>query len=159
MTGETLPTGVRLGLDWGGARIGVAACDASGMLAYPVETVSAASDPYPRLLQLVEDYRPVAIVMGLPLTLAGVPGIAAQAIGAQATALARLVAPVGVYLIDERLTTAAATKRLRAAGRDSRRQRGVVDQVAAMAILEQVLDAERAGRRVQARRVDPEEDA
>jgi len=154
---DTLPTGVRLGLDWGKARIGVAACDASGMLAYPVETVTAVPDPYGRLLALVDDYRPAAIVMGLPVTLAGEAGVAAEAILAHAARLARLVAPLGVYVVDERLTTAQATKQLRAAGRDARRQRAVVDQVAAVAIVEQVLDTERGGGRVQARRVEPAE--
>ncbi len=159
MTDGDLPTGVRLGLDWGKARIGVAACDGAGMLAYPVETVAAQPDPYPRLRQVIIDYEPQAIVLGLPMTLAGEHGIAAEFVLDQARRLARLVAPLGVYVVDERLTTAQATKQLRAAGRDTRRQRSVVDQAAAVAIVEHVLDAERAGRRVQARRVDPEEEA
>lgn len=153
-----LPRGVRLGLDWGGARIGVAACDAGGMLAYPVETVRATPDPYVRLRQLVEEYRPAAVVMGLPVTLAGDEGPAAASIRGHAARLARFVAPVAVFLVDERLTTAQAAKQLRAAGRDARRQRAVMDQAAAVAIVEQVLDAERGGRRVQAQRVEPEEE-
>lgn len=159
MSSDVLPTGVRLGIDWGRARIGVAACDAAGLLAYPVETVAATPDPYGRLLQLVDDHRPAAVVVGLPVTLAGELGPAAVAITANAARLARLVAPIGVFLVDERLTTAQASRQLRAAGRDARRQRAVVDQVAAVAIVEQVLDAERGGSTVRVRRVEPEEEA
>ena len=159
MSVADLPRGVRLGLDWGGARIGVAACDAAGMLAYPVETIPAAPDPLPRIARPVDDYGAAAVLLGLPVTLAGDEGLAAGSIRGHARRLARRLAPVGVFLVDERLTTAQATKRLRAAGRSSRRQRAVVDQAAAVAIVEQVLDAERSGHRIAAQRVEPEEEA
>jgi putative Holliday junction resolvase len=153
-----IPRGVRLGLDWGKARIGVAACDPAGMLAYPVTTLAAA-DPYRQLRRLIEEYEPVALVMGLPVTMAGEIGPAAAAILEHAGRLAREVTPLEVYVVDERLTTAGAAKQLRDAGKDARRQRAMIDQAAAVAIVEQVLDAERAGRQVMARRVEPKEEA
>ncbi len=159
MTGTEIPRGVRLGLDWGRARIGVAACDGAGMLAYPVETVPASPDPDERLARIVDEYAPSAILLGWPVTLTGAPGPAAATVSEHAVRLAGLVAPIQVFLVDERLTTAQATKQLRAAGRDARRQRAVVDQAAAVAIVEQVLAAERAGRPVHARRVEPKEEA
>jgi len=141
-----MPTGVRLALDLGRARIGVAACDRDGLLAYPVATVAARPDPLPELRRLCEEYEPVAVVVGLPRDLRGEDGPAAQAVRVQAAAIAAALDPVPVYLADERLTAATAAGRLRASGRSVRTGRAVIDQAAAVAILEGVLDAERAGR-------------
>ena len=74
--GSTL--GVRVAVDWGKARIGVAACDREGILAYPVETVSAKDQPIRRLSQIVAEYEPVEVVMGLPVALNGTEQIAAR---------------------------------------------------------------------------------
>lgn len=115
------------------------------MLAFPVETIPAADDPWARIVALAEEYGAVAVVVGLPRTLAGEEGLAAGDIRARAAALAAAVAPVPVGLVDERMTTAVATKRLRSAGRTARTQRVVVDQVAATVILEGVLEADRRG--------------
>lgn len=136
--------GVRLALDWGRARIGVAACDRDGMLAYPVETVAAA-DPWRRLRTLVDEYDPAAVVVGLPRSLSGGNGPAAAYVTAQAAELASRIAPVPVVLSDERLTTVQASQRLRSAGKSAKAQRGIVDMAAAVAILEAVLEAERRG--------------
>jgi putative Holliday junction resolvase len=88
----------------------------------------------------------VAVVVGLPVDLAGRNGPAAQSVRVRAAAIATAVSPVPVYLADERLTTATAAGRLRATGRTVRTSRAVIDQAAAVAILEGVLDAERGGR-------------
>lgn len=143
---EQLPGGVRLALDLGSARIGVAACDREGLLAYPVATVAAKPDPLPEILALVAEYEPVAVVVGLPVDLAGHDGPAAQSVRVRAGQIAAAVSPVPVFLADERLTTATAAGRLRATGRTVRTSRAVIDQAAAVAILEGVLDAERGGR-------------
>ncbi len=143
---EQLPGGVRLALDLGSARIGVAACDREGLLAYPVATVAAKPDPLPEILALVAEYEPVAVVVGLPVDLAGHDGPAAQSVRVRAGLIATAVSPVPVFLADERLTTATAAGRLRATGRTARTSRAVIDQAAAVAILEGVLDAERGGR-------------
>lgn len=140
-----MPTGVRLALDLGNVRIGVAACDREGLLAYPVSTLAGKPEPLAEIRRLVDEYEPTALVVGLPRDLAGRDGIAAQAVRVRAALIAASV-EVPVFLADERMTTATAAGRLRAAGRTARSGRSVIDQAAAVAILEGVLDAERAGR-------------
>ncbi|MBK8446242.1 MAG: Holliday junction resolvase RuvX [Micropruina sp.] len=135
--------GVRLALDWGKARIGVAACDAEGTLAYPVETVQA-SGAGTRLPVLLAEYEPIEVIIGLPRNLAGDEGPAASFVRAQTRALVEANPQVSWRFTDERLTTVDASRRLRSAGRDTRRQRAVIDQAAAVAILEQALAVERA---------------
>lgn len=137
-------SGVRLALDWGATRIGVAACDPAGLLAYPVQTVAAGTSALDVLGRLVAEYRPIEVLVGLPRTLAGTEGQAAANVRAQAVAFAAVVPGIPVRLVDERLTTVAASRRLQAAGRSTRRQRAVIDQAAAVALLEQALDHERA---------------
>lgn len=134
--------GVRLGVDWGKARIGVAACNAGTTFAYPVETVPAGRDEMRSLTAIVEEYAPDIVYVGLPLTLAGERGIAAGQVTERAAALATAIAPVEVRLIDERMSTASASRSLGDAGRRSRQQRRVIDQAAAVEILQRAIDAE-----------------
>lgn len=141
----SLRPGVRLALDWGQARIGVAACDRHGTLAYPVGTIAQASDlglVRRRLTELVAEYEPFEFVLGLPLHLKGTEGQTAVLVRERAAWLAATYG-VPVRLVDERLTTVTASRGLREAGRDARRQRAVIDQAAAVAILEHALDVER----------------
>lgn len=138
-----LRTGVRLALDWGEARIGVAACDALGVLAYPVETVQAGPAALARLRALVDEYAPVEVVIGLPRNMNGSEGPAARRIREHASAFCRAVPGVRVRLLDERLTTVSAARTLSQQGRRAKKQRSVIDQVAAVTILEQALEAER----------------
>ncbi|MFZ2166725.1 MAG: Holliday junction resolvase RuvX, partial [Propionibacteriaceae bacterium] len=133
----------RLALDWGQARIGVAACDREGILAYPVETVRAGAGALPRLVALVAEYEPVEVIVGLPRHLSGAEGQAALLVRNQISELAAALAPRPIRLVDERLTTVSAARQLREAGRDARTSRSVVDQVAAVAILELALQSER----------------
>ncbi len=135
--------GVRLALDWGKARIGVAACDPDGTLAYPVETVPTQASGR-RLPQLLAEYEPIEVIVGLPRTLAGDEGPAAVHVRAQAASLIAAHPAIGWRFADERLTTVDAGRRLHAAGKDARRQRAIIDQAAAVAILEQALAVERA---------------
>ncbi len=139
----TFRRGVRLALDWGKARIGVAACDPDGTLAYPVETVQTGAATR-RIPELLAEYQPIEVIVGLPRTLAGAEGIAAEQIRAQTAALIETNPLVSWRLTDERLTTVTASRRLQSAGRNTRRQRAVIDQAAAVAILEQALAVERA---------------
>ena len=140
--GPVFRRGVRLGVDWGAARIGVAACDADGLLAYPVETVPARDEAaaFDRLVTLSAEYEAFEVVLGLPVALNGRAGIAAQAIDQLAGRLAARL-PVPLRLFDERLTTAEAGRHL--GGLDTRRRRQVVDQAAAAGILESALSYER----------------
>ncbi len=136
--------GVRLALDWGTARIGVAACDPAGTLAYPVETVPAGPGAVARIRALVAEYEPVELVLGLPRTLAGTESYAAENIRAAAAELTAALPGLPLRLVDERLSTATASRQLGQAGRSTRRQRRVIDQAAAVAILEGALAQERA---------------
>jgi len=134
--------GVRLGVDWGKARVGVAACDADGLLAYPVETIRARDEAavFLRLRQLVTEYEAVEVVMGLPVALDGAIKQAARDVGDVAKRLATAL-PVPLRVVDERLTTAAADRYMD--GLDARNRRRVIDQAAAAGILESALSYER----------------
>lgn len=133
---------VRLGIDWGKARIGVSAANAGTSFAYPVETVKAGADELRRLVALVTEYEPGVIYVGLPLTLAGDRSFAAQFVQEKAEALASAVAPIEVRLVDERMSTASASRSLGSAGRRAKQQRTVIDQAAAVEILQRALDGE-----------------
>ena len=146
--------GVRIGVDVGSVRVGVAACDPSGLIATPVQTLRRGHGDLAALAALVAERSAVEVVVGLPTTLAGRHGAAAEAAEAYAERLAALVgAPV--RLVDERFSTVGAQRDLRASGVDTRRGRTVVDQVAAVIILQAALDAERATGTAPGRVVEP----
>lgn len=160
-----LPRGVRLGVDVGDVRVGLARSDMDGLLATPVETVPrevAAA----RILAEAAEAGARAIMVGLPRSLDGSEGAAAakaRTLAEQlATALAGEHEPPEVRLVDERLTTVTAHQALHRSGRKGRTHRQVVDQVAAVMILQQALDVERstgarAGELVTATTADPED--
>ncbi|GHA81149.1 MULTISPECIES: Holliday junction resolvase RuvX [Streptomyces] len=141
--------GRRLAIDVGDARIGVASCDPDGILATPVETVPGRDVPaaHRRLVQLVEEYEPIEVVVGLPRSLKGGEGPAAAKARAFAGELAKTIAPVPVRLVDERMTTVTASQGLRASGVNARKGRSVIDQAAAVVILQQALESERVSGR------------
>jgi putative Holliday junction resolvase len=136
-------TGVRLGIDPGDARIGVARCDAAGILATPVETVRRGRGDLDRIAELREEHEAVEVVVGLPRSLSGKEGPAAGEVGTKAPEQGRRRGERPVRLVDERLTTVSAESMLRASGRTAKNQRSVVDQAAAVLILQHVLDTER----------------
>ncbi|MDF9717684.1 Holliday junction resolvase RuvX [Nocardioides sp. ChNu-153] len=136
-------SGVRLGIDPGDARIGVARCDPSGILATPVETVRRGPGDLARLVALRDEVEAVEVVVGLPRSLSGREGPAAAKVRKFATQLASRLGGTPVRLVDERLTTVSAESMLRASGRKAKNQRSVVDQAAAVLILQHVLDTER----------------
>lgn len=135
--------GVRLAIDWGDARIGVAACDAAGVLAYPLETIPAGKQAEGRVAALVAEHAPIELLVGLPRSLSGNEGPSANKIRRRARSLEKRVRPVPVRLVDERLTTVSAQRVLSESGRRAHQQRSVIDQVAAATILEHALDTER----------------
>ena len=146
-----LPRGRRLGVDVGKVRVGVALSDPDGILASPLVTVprdmGAAADSVPadiaELARLVREHEAVQVVVGLPVRLDGSEGTAAIDIRAYAERLARAVGHVPVILADERMSTVVASRRLAERGVRGKRQRAVVDQAAAVEILQSWLDAQR----------------
>jgi putative Holliday junction resolvase len=136
--------GVRLGVDVGEVRIGVAQSDPAGVLAVPVETVRRGPGDLGRLAALVRAAAAVEVVVGLPRSLSGREGPAAHRVREFATRLAAAIAPVPVRMVDERLTTVTAERVLRERGRRGTRRRAVVDQAAAVVILQNALDTERS---------------
>ena len=135
--------GVRVGIDPGDARIGVASSDPSGFLATPVETVRRGSGDLRRIAAIVAEREAIEVVVGLPRSLSGREGPAAAKVRDFAARLARRVAPLPVRLCDERLTTVSAESMLREQGRHGAKRRAVVDQAAAVLILQTALDTER----------------
>jgi putative Holliday junction resolvase len=136
--------GVRLGIDPGDARIGVARSDPTGFLATPLETVRRGKGDLARLARLVGDEEAMEVVVGLPRSLSGGEGPAAVKTRDFAARLAARIAPVAVRLQDERLTTVSAEAMLRDRGKKGAERRAVVDQAAAVLILQHALDSERA---------------
>lgn len=146
--GPRAETGVLLGVDVGEARVGLAASDRAGMLAHPVGTLGRDHERGADLAAIAEEVRSraaVGVVVGLPRSLSGEEGLAARRARDYAESLQRRL-EVPVRLWDERLTTVDAHRNLHRSGVRSRDQRGVVDQAAAVLILQAVLDARRAGR-------------
>ncbi|WP_059008436.1 Holliday junction resolvase RuvX [Streptomyces specialis] len=141
--------GRRLGVDGGEARIGVAGSDPDGLLATPVETVPGRDVPAAqrRLAELVAEYEPIEVVVGLPRSLNGGEGPAATRVRAFAEQTARRIAPVPVRLVDERLSTVTATRGMRASGVKEKKGRARIDQAAAVVILQSALDTERSAGR------------
>ncbi|MFD2081030.1 putative holliday junction resolvase [Actinopolymorpha cephalotaxi] len=136
--------GVRLGVDVGDVRIGVARCDPSGFLAVPVETVRRGAGDFDRLAALAEESEAVEVVVGLPVSLSGREGPAAAKAREFAGELAERLAPVPVRLFDERLSTVGAQQGFRAQGRSTKSTRDRIDQAAAAVILQNALDTERS---------------
>jgi putative pre-16S rRNA nuclease len=149
--------GVRVAVDVGSVRIGVAASDPDGLVASPVETVRRGAGDLERLAAIVSGRAAVEVLVGLPRALSGREGASAAAAREFAGRLAGAVAPLPVRLVDERLSTVAAERRLRESGVPGRRQRSVVDQVAAVDILQTALDAERSSGRPPGQPVQVEE--
>ena len=143
--------GIRLGLDVGSVRIGVAASDPEGILATPVRTVTRVGgteiDPLDedlaQILTLIRELPVLEVVVGWPLGLNGAQGASAHFARSYAQAIAGAAPTVSVRLLDERFTSVDAQRALRESGVRARDQRGVVDQAAAVLILQSALDSER----------------
>lgn len=141
--------GVRFGVDVGSVRIGVAKCDPDGMLATPLETIAAGETAIPKIIDLINEHAPIAVYVGNPLSLNG--QVTQSTIGASEFALALVSAIAGhpeieeieVRLIDERLSTVSAQRGLHEVGRTQKTSREVIDQAAAIIILEHALESEK----------------
>ena len=135
--------GVRLGVDVGTVRVGVATCDPAGLIATPVATLQRGKGDLAELTRLAAEREVLEVVVGLPRTLWGREGGAAADAAAYAQRVADALSPTAVRLVDERFSTVGAERDLRASGVGSRKGRSVVDQAAAVIILQSALDEER----------------
>ncbi|HSP42647.1 MAG TPA: Holliday junction resolvase RuvX [Luteolibacter sp.] len=125
-----------LGIDHGEARIGIAATDDFGILAHPVETIDcAAGDPVERIAKLVEIRGIRTLVVGLPLRMDGSEGDSARRVRGFAAKLRERLPTTPLVFIDESFTTTSAAAKLHEAGRNARKQKAVIDQAAAVEIL------------------------
>ncbi len=159
---EPVERGVRLAVDVGSVRVGVASSDPDGLIATPVATLARDMSGKGRLpsdiaslVGEVEERRVGVVYVGLPRHLSGSEGPASVAARAYAVQLAHAIFPVPVRMVDERMSTVSAHQALHASGRSGRSHRKVVDQAAAVVILQSALDAEsatgcRPGERVDA---------
>ncbi|MBV9293303.1 MAG: Holliday junction resolvase RuvX [Frankiales bacterium] len=138
--------GVRVAVDVGTARVGVAASDVTATLASPVTVLRRQRrllTDLDEIATIVRDREAVEVVVGWPRSLKDTEGPAAESARTYAQALAARVEPVPVRLVDERLTTVVAQRALHAAGRTVRSSRGQIDAAAAVVILQSALDSER----------------
>ncbi len=160
--------GRRLGIDVGTVRIGVASSDRAAVLATPVETVTRETGfkdrdkaDIDRLLTLIEEYEAVEVVVGLPRDLKGHGSRSVKHAKEIAFRLRRRLSAAGrdvpVRMADERLTTVAATAALRASGVSEKAGRQIIDQAAAVEILQSWLDARSASLNRQAGQASPRE--
>ncbi|WP_082418342.1 Holliday junction resolvase RuvX [Flaviflexus massiliensis] len=136
---------MRLAFDVGRARIGVASCDEDAILCSPVETLyrdRRGDSHFDDVDDLIDEYEPIEVIVGLPMNMDGTEGASAKDARKFAHQVALRHRNIGVRLVDERLTTVSAHKTLHEAGKSERRHRSVVDQVAAILILELALDIE-----------------
>jgi putative Holliday junction resolvase len=151
--------GVRLGIDVGSVRVGLARSDRDGILATPVETIQVglnATKHFERIVTIARDLSVVEVIIGLPRSLSGREGSAAGTVRAYAVEMARRVAPIPVRLVDERLSTVTAHQQLHEAGMKGRKHRPVIDQMAAVVILQSALDGERSSGRAPGSLVAPD---
>ncbi|GAA1988783.1 Holliday junction resolvase RuvX [Microbacterium pumilum] len=135
--------GVRLGIDVGKARVGVARCDPDGLLATPVETVQRDDRSVERVVTLAAEHSATEILVGLPLNMRGEDTASTTDARRFASELAA-ASELPVRLVDERLSTVSAHAALRESGRSQRSSRSIVDQVAAVVLLQQALDVEKS---------------
>lgn len=136
--------GVRIGLDIGSVRIGVAYSDPDGIMAMPVATVEAGSNALPDIENLIREYSAAVVYVGNPVNLAGQSTMSTAAAHKFAGQLAsNLSSAIEVRLVDERLSTVSAQRGMQAAGKSVKASRSVIDQAAAVIILEQALEIEK----------------
>ena len=135
--------GVRLAIDVGTVRVGVARSDPGGLMAVPLDAIAANERAWAAVIGLIDEYEAIEVIVGLPLSMDGTEGKAASLARTWAQTLSAQVA-VPVRMVDERLTTVQAQRGLHAAGRSVKSSRSMIDSASAVILLESDLDAERA---------------
>lgn len=131
-----------LGIDYGEARIGIAATDPVGIMAHPVETIHRhQTDPIPRIVQIVKERGIRTLVLGLPVRMNGEEGTSAAKVRAFGQELSTALPELPLVFMNELLTTVIAQEKLHAAGKKAKNFRSIIDQVAAVEILESWLES------------------
>lgn len=148
--------GTRIGIDVGRARVGVARCDPDGMLAVPVETVPRSDSSVDRILQIVDEWQPLEIVVGLPVNMRG-DDTASTADAREFAQELHRRSGIDTRMVDERLSTVSAHTALRASGRSQKKSRSIVDQVAAVVLLQHAVDTEKSTGRPAGALITPQE--
>ncbi|WP_435744911.1 Holliday junction resolvase RuvX [Microbacterium sp. PMB16] len=149
--------GVRIGIDVGRARVGVARCDPDGMLAVPVETVPRGENSITRILEIAGDYDVLEFVVGLPVNMQGADTASTTDAREFAETLQQR-GGVSVRLVDERLSTVTAHAALRSSGRTQKNSRSIVDQIAAVVLLQQAIDTEKSTGNPAGATIPPDEE-
>ena len=133
--------GRKLGLDYGSTRIGIAICDPDGILATPYTTLAAAPGLIDEIASICKSEEIMTIVIGLPRSLNGEISHAANLVNDFVAQLTAHLPDLPILTFDERFTTTLANQALRASGRSAKEGRAVIDQIAAVNILQSYLDA------------------
>ena len=136
--------GRRLGIDYGQARVGIALCDLDGLVATPLTTLRNDNKLFAKLSEIIDEYQPTGIFLGKPLHLSGVEGATADLVAAFAQRFTESF-DLPIAYVDERLTSGHAQKLLHSAGKSAKESKGLLDQLAAVAILELGIQMEKRG--------------
>jgi putative Holliday junction resolvase len=136
--------GRRLGIDYGQARVGVAICDIDGMVSTPLVTLKNDKTLFAKLSEILDENNISGIYLGKPKHLSGVEGATVELVSQFAQRFAESFSQE-ITFVDERLTSGGATKLLKSAGKNSKESKGLVDQLAAVAILELGIQIEKRG--------------
>jgi putative Holliday junction resolvase len=142
-----LRPGTRIGVDVGKARIGLASCDPSGLIATPIATISRSATGHDDVAEIVREAterHAIEVVVGLPISLSGARTASTENAREFAATIADSTS-ITVRMVDERLSTVSAQAALHRSGRTIRNSRSIIDQVAAVIILQHALDYERSG--------------
>jgi len=143
-----LRKGIRYAIDFGDARVGLAKSDIDGILAVPVATIQNNQELIKKIIEQVTESGCMEIYVGLPKHLSGAFGQAANKAINFAQQLAKALPDISMRMVDERLTTTSASARLSESGVNTRQQKGMIDQVAAIELLEQALEFEKRNNQV-----------
>jgi putative Holliday junction resolvase len=134
--------GRRIAFDYGDVRTGVALCDPDGILSSPLCVLQTQSKNYTlEISALLTEYEPIAIYVGMPVNMSGSSGESAEKVNTFVDSLKELTT-IPIHLVDERLSTVSAQRKLKEAGVSSRDSKLLIDAMAAVAILEQGLLSE-----------------
>jgi putative Holliday junction resolvase len=141
---EVVIPGVRLAVDVGSVRIGLARSDPHGILATPLAAVPAGEGAVAQVAAQARECEAVEIIVGLPIGLNGAEGQAAAQARDWAKGLTQLT-EIPVLFVDERLSTVQAQRGLREAGRSIKTSRAIIDSASAVVLLQSYVDGQKRG--------------